>query len=121
MSKRIAIVGAGALGGYVGGTLAHLGHDVTLIDAWPEHIETIRSRGLELDGMTPEERFVVKKAKTMHLTEVQTLAKRPVDVCAPVWWVFVGAGAVFWLPAVWLVAHLAYRRVRDVPTLWRTR
>ena len=80
MSKRIAIVGAGALGGYVGGTLAHLGLDVTLIDAWPEHIETIRSRGLELDGMTAEERFVVKNAKTLHLTEVQSLAKSPVDV-----------------------------------------
>jgi len=80
MSKRIAIVGAGALGGYVGGTLAHLGHDVTLIDPWPEHVETIRSRGLELDGMTQEERFVVKNAKTLHLTEVQSLAKRPVDV-----------------------------------------
>ena len=39
MPKRIAVVGAGALGGYVGGTLAHLGHDVTLIDAWPEHVE----------------------------------------------------------------------------------
>jgi len=25
MTKRIAIVGAGALGGYVGGTLAHRG------------------------------------------------------------------------------------------------
>src|SRR6266480_1369494 len=80
MTKRIAIVGAGALGGYVGGTLAHLGHDVTLIDAWPEQIETIRARGLELDGMTPAERFTVKSAKTMHLTEVQSLAARPVDV-----------------------------------------
>jgi len=80
MSKRIAIVGAGALGGYVGGTLAHRGLDVTLIDAWPEHVETIRSRGLELDGMTAEERFVVKNAKTLHLTEVQSLAKSPVDV-----------------------------------------
>jgi len=80
MTKRIAIVGAGALGGYVGGTLAHLGHDVTLIDPWPEHIETIRARGLELDGMTPEERFVVKKGKTLHLTEVQSLAKTPIDV-----------------------------------------
>jgi 2-dehydropantoate 2-reductase len=80
MTKRIAIVGAGALGGYVGGTLAHLGHDVTLIDPWPEHIEAIRARGLELDGMTPEEKFVVKKAKTMHLTEVQALAKTPIDV-----------------------------------------
>ena len=80
MGKRIAFVGAGALGGYVGGTLAHLGHDVTLIDPWPEHVETIRSRGLELDGMTPEERYTVKNLKILHLTEAQSLAKRPVDV-----------------------------------------
>lgn len=80
MTKRIAVVGAGALGGYVGGSLAHLGHDVTLIDPWPEHVETIRARGLELDGVTPEERFVVRKAKTLHLTEVQALARNPVDV-----------------------------------------
>ena len=80
MGKRIAIVGAGALGGYVGGTLAHLGHDVTLIDPWPENVETIRTRGLELDGLTPEERFTVKGVKILHLTEVQSLARRPVDV-----------------------------------------
>jgi len=80
MAKRIAVVGAGALGGYVGGTLAHLGHDVTLIDPWPEHVEIIRSRGLELDGMTPEERFTVRKAKILHITEVQSLAKTPIDV-----------------------------------------
>jgi 2-dehydropantoate 2-reductase len=80
VKKRIAIVGAGALGGYVGGTLAHLGHDVTLIDPWPEHVETIRARGLELDGLTPEERFTVTSMKTLHLTEAQSLAKRPIDV-----------------------------------------
>ena len=80
MGKRIAIVGAGALGGYVGGTFAHLGHDVTLIDPWPEHIETIRKKGLELDGLTPEERFTVTKAKTLHLTEVQSLARTPIDI-----------------------------------------
>jgi 2-dehydropantoate 2-reductase len=83
MTRRIAVVGAGALGGYVGGSLAHLGHDVTLIDPWPEHVETIRARGLELDGVTPEEKFTVTKAKTLHLTEVQSLARRgtgPVDV-----------------------------------------
>src|SRR5690242_21743281 len=80
MNKRIAVVGTGALGGYVGGTLAHLGHDVTLVDAWPQHVETIRARGLELDGVTPEERFTVRKAKAMHLTEVQSLARTPVDI-----------------------------------------
>jgi len=80
MEPRIAIVGAGALGGYVGGSLAQLGHDVTLIDPWPEQVETIRARGLELDGVTPEERFTVRKAKALHITEVQSLARRPVDV-----------------------------------------
>src|SRR5262245_19761201 len=53
MGKRIAVMGVGALGGYVGGYLAHGGHDVTLIDMWPENIEAIRKRGLELDGVTP--------------------------------------------------------------------
>src|SRR4029453_5884938 len=71
MGKRIAVVGVGALGGYVGGWLAHTGEDVTLIDFWPENIETIRKNGLELDGVTPEEKGTVKNAKTMHLPEMQ--------------------------------------------------
>jgi 2-dehydropantoate 2-reductase len=79
MTKRIAIVGAGALGGYVGGSLAHLGHDVTLIDPWPQHVEAIRARGLELDGLTPEEKFTARP-KALHLMEVQSLARTPVDV-----------------------------------------
>jgi 2-dehydropantoate 2-reductase len=81
MGKRIAFVGAGALGGYVGGYFAHQGEDVTLIDMWPENIDAIRERGLELDGVTPEERFTVKNARTMHLTEVQSLSKeKPIDI-----------------------------------------
>src|SRR5215469_14662443 len=81
MVKRIAFVGAGAVGGYVGGHLARNGHDVTLIDPWPEHIEAIRRNGLEIHGMTPEERCTVREAKTMHLTEVQSLSKqRPIDI-----------------------------------------
>src|SRR5690242_18272941 len=81
MGKRIAMVGAGALGGYVGGYLAHHGQDVTFIDMWPEHLEAIRTRGLELDGVTPEEKFTVTKAKTMDLTDVQSLSKqKPIDI-----------------------------------------
>ena len=79
MPKRIAIVGAGALGGYVGGNFVRQGLDVTLIDPWPENVETIRKRGLELDGLTPEEKFTAKP-KIIHLTEVQALAKTPIDV-----------------------------------------
>ena len=81
MGKRIAVVGVGALGGYVGGWLAHTGEDVTLIDFWPENIETIRSKGLSLDGVTPEEKVTVTKAKTMHLTEMEALSRqKPIDI-----------------------------------------
>ncbi len=80
MDKRIVVVGAGAIGGYTGGNLAHNGFDVTLIDPWPEHVEAIRKDGLALDGVTPDE-FVLARPKMLHLTEVQHLAKeRPIDI-----------------------------------------
>jgi 2-dehydropantoate 2-reductase len=80
MGKRIAIVGAGAVGGYVGGHMSRNGHDVTLIDPWPEHIEAIRANGLHLYGMTEAEN-VVAHPRTMHLTQVQSLAKEaPIDI-----------------------------------------
>ena len=78
--KRIVVVGAGAIGGYTGGNLAHNGFDVTLIDPWPEHVEAIRKDGLALEGVTESE-FVRARPKTLHLTEVQHLAKeRPIDI-----------------------------------------
>src|ERR1700728_3045737 len=80
MDKRIVVVGAGAIGGYTGGSLAHNGYDVTLIDPWPEHVEAIRANGLSLEGVTPEE-SIVAHPKTLHLTEAQHLSKeRPVDI-----------------------------------------
>jgi 2-dehydropantoate 2-reductase len=80
MAKRIAVIGAGAIGGYTGGQLADNGFDVTLIDPWPEHIEAIRQHGLALEGMTEAE-FVRARPKTMHLTEAQQLAKeQPIDI-----------------------------------------
>ena len=80
MKKRIAVVGAGAVGGYVGASLAFAGHDVTLIDPWPEHVEAIRANGMNLYGMTEAERRTVT-VPAKHLTEVQTLAKqRPIDI-----------------------------------------
>ena len=79
--KRIVVFGAGAIGGYTGGNLAHNGFDVTLIDPWPEHIETIRKDGLAIEGVTEEE-FVRARPRTLHLTEVQNLAKeKPIDIC----------------------------------------
>jgi 2-dehydropantoate 2-reductase len=80
MSKRIAFVGAGAIGGYVGGHLTRNGHDVTLIDPWPAHIDAIRGGGLEISGVTEEERCIADP-KTLHVTEVQSLARqKPIDI-----------------------------------------
>jgi 2-dehydropantoate 2-reductase len=80
MKPKIAFMGAGAVGGYVGAYFAHHGHDVTLVDPWPEHVETIRAHGMKLTGMTPEETMTVQ-VPTMHLTELQSLAKdRPIDI-----------------------------------------
>ena len=80
MQKRIAVIGAGAVGGYLGGNLARVGNDVTLIDPWPEHVEAIRARGLHLSGMTDEENYIVQ-VPAIHLTEVQGIAKqRPIDI-----------------------------------------
>src|SRR6478735_835013 len=80
MNKRIAFVGAGAIGGYIGGNLAALGHDVTLIDAWPAHVEAMRTSGLRLHGMTEPENHTVR-VNAMHITEVQALARqRPIDI-----------------------------------------
>ncbi len=44
---KIAVMGAGALGGYFGGRLSAAGHDVTLI-ARGAHLAAIRERGLKI-------------------------------------------------------------------------
>ena len=53
---RIAILGAGGVGGFYGGTLARSGHAVALL-ARGAHLDALRARGLEV--RTPEERFTV--------------------------------------------------------------
>lgn len=53
---RIAVLGAGGVGGYYGGALARAGHSVALL-ARGAHLDALRARGLEV--RTPEERFTV--------------------------------------------------------------
>jgi 2-dehydropantoate 2-reductase len=80
MRPRIAIIGAGAVGGYVGALLAQAGHDVTFVDPWPEHVEAIRAHGFSIEGVTPEESCTVQ-VNALHLTELQALSKqRPIDI-----------------------------------------
>jgi 2-dehydropantoate 2-reductase len=47
---RIAVIGAGGIGGYFGGRLAQAGHDVIFV-ARGEHLEAIRSTGLHIAGI----------------------------------------------------------------------
>jgi len=80
MGKRIVVVGAGAIGGYAGGQMTRAGHDVTLIDPWPEHVEYMRSHGLQLSGMTPQETHSIP-VQALHITDVQRFCReRPVDI-----------------------------------------
>ena len=80
MGKRIAYVGAGAVGGYVAGHLTRAGHDVTLIDPWPEHVEHMRRHGIELSGTTAAERHTVP-VKALHVSDLQGQVKEePFDI-----------------------------------------
>jgi 2-dehydropantoate 2-reductase len=47
---KVAVVGAGAIGGLFGGLLRQGGLDVTLIDRWSDHVDTINQRGLTMTG-----------------------------------------------------------------------
>ena len=70
MSTRLLFVGAGAIGSYLGAFLSRAGHDVILVDPWPEQIEAIRRAGIEVTG--PHEPFTARPA-ALHLHEAQRL------------------------------------------------
>jgi 2-dehydropantoate 2-reductase len=76
MATRIGIMGAGAIGSVVGGMLAEAGHDVTLIDQWPAHIEAIRANGLRLSGTCGDH---VVQVRALQLFEAQAI-EEPFDV-----------------------------------------
>jgi 2-dehydropantoate 2-reductase len=65
-------MGAGALGCYVGAFLTRAGADVTFIDMWPEHVETMRAQGLRASGSQGD--FTVP-VKAMHLTNAQGITE----------------------------------------------
>ena len=72
MGDKIGIIGAGALGSYVGAFITRAGEDVTFIDMWPEHVETMRKQGLRASGSQGD--FTVP-VKAMHLTDAQSISE----------------------------------------------
>ena len=63
MTKHVAVLGAGAMGSLFGGLLAEGGLEVTLVDPWKEHIDSIRQNGLQIVGLGGD-RFIPIGATT---------------------------------------------------------
>lgn len=77
---RVCIVGAGAVGGYVGAHMAKAGVDTTFIDAWPEHVEAMRRDGITVTGMNGAG-SVTTAVRALHICDVPQLSREaPVDV-----------------------------------------
>jgi len=80
MGKKLAIVGTGAVGGYVGAHMVQAGEDVTFLDPWPEHVEAMRRRGLRVTHARAVPEFSVA-VRALHITDAQGLAKeKPIDI-----------------------------------------
>ena len=68
--KKIAVLGTGANGSCTAADLTRTGHDVTLFDQWPEHVETMRSKGLTIN--MPDEDVHVE-VNAHHLCDLASL------------------------------------------------
>ncbi|MBI4306714.1 MAG: hypothetical protein HY678_10390 [Chloroflexi bacterium] len=68
---KLFFIGAGAIGSYLGGFLSRAGHDVTIVDPWPEQVEAIDRQGISVSG--PHAPFVARP-KALHVYEAQRLA-----------------------------------------------
>lgn len=79
MQPKVAVLGVGAVGGYVAACFAKEGIDVVGIDAWPEHVIAIRRNGLEVKGVNAEDCFRVP-VKILAISDVEQLRKSPIDI-----------------------------------------
>ena len=69
-SRKIAVLGVGAIGSSIGADLTHAGYDVTLIDQWPAHVRAMKANGLHVqfkDGSN----FQVP-VKALHLCDLSS-------------------------------------------------
>ncbi|MGD9890175.1 MAG: ketopantoate reductase family protein [Dehalococcoidia bacterium] len=76
MNPRIAFMGGGAIGSYLGAYLTRAGYAPTIIDPWPENVEAMRGRGITVSDSGGE--FTVP-VDGRHLCEVQGI-REPFDI-----------------------------------------
>lgn len=81
MKPKIAVVGAGAIGGYFGAKLAAAGANVVLIDGWAMHVEAVRKDGMRISGIGNEPDLELP-VRILHLNDVQSLGRESrIDIC----------------------------------------
>jgi len=73
--EKLAVMGAGAVGSIIGAYLSRAGRDITLIDMWPAHVETMKQHGLKV---TAQDEEFTATVKALHLADVCTL-RAPFD------------------------------------------
>lgn len=78
---RIAIYGAGGVGGYFGGCLAHAGHEVTFI-ARGEHLKALQINGLKVNSFKGD--FAIQPVRATDTPEVVGQVD-VVFVCVKAW------------------------------------
>lgn len=76
MSKKIAVLGCGAIGSSVSADLTKAGFDITVIDQWPAQIEKLKADGLEI---TMPDTVVKTPINALHLCDLSS-AKLMFDI-----------------------------------------
>ncbi|MDP1718565.1 MAG: 2-dehydropantoate 2-reductase N-terminal domain-containing protein, partial [Burkholderiales bacterium] len=67
MEKKIAVLGAGAIGSSVSADLIRAGLNVTVIDQWPAHVEAMKAGGLHVKLKDGDLHFPVR---ALHLCDL---------------------------------------------------
>ena len=67
MGKKIAVLGAGAIGSSISADLTKAGHDVTVIDQWPQQVEALKATGLRIQMPDGE---VQTPIRALHLCDL---------------------------------------------------
>ena len=80
-NQRVAVCGAGAMGGVLGAGMAQGGVDVILVDTWKEHVKAVRKDGLRIESADGVE--TVKVRATTELTGIDPVDLLIVLVKAP--------------------------------------
>jgi 2-dehydropantoate 2-reductase len=80
---KIAVVGTGAMGSVYAGLLADAGNEVWAIDAWAEHVEAMRARGLRVEGASGDRTVRVNATSDTAdagVCELVVIATKALDV-----------------------------------------